>query len=93
MSLKEFYEKITRVPAPRRLDDAVGSPVARRQFSRGWRNPAETVKDSVHLECRPADPDCPECGVTVILWEGFAHRTLWNRTWRDAVAFQPASTR
>lgn len=32
---------------------------------------------------------CPECGVTVKLWEAFAHRMLWNHTWVDAVAFQP----
>ena len=63
------------------------------QFSNGSPDPRETVKDSIHLESRPLDPLCPECGVSVLLWDGFAHRTLWNRTYEDAVAFQPASTR
>jgi len=56
-------------------------------------NPSHTVKDSIHLDWVPLKPHCPECGVTVKMWDSFAHRLLWHRTWPRAVAFQPLSTR
>ena len=104
MSLREFYEKVTRLPAPKHLlhshnslgeGEEEGHQDARSlsQFTRPGFDPGDTVKDSIHLDCKPVDVDCHECGVNVVLWDGFAHRTIWNRTWEDAVAFQPVSTR
>ncbi len=90
MELRELYEKMLGHPAPKHLIGHEDRPMS--QFS-SPKEPQETIKDSIHLECRPLDQDCPECGVSVLLWDGFAHRTLWNQTWEDAVAFQPVSTR
>lgn len=63
------------------------------QFSRIGEDRQETVKDSIHLDWAQLVPDCPECGVNVKIWDGFAHRVLWNHTWHNSVAFQPLSTR
>lgn len=53
----------------------------------------ETVRDSIHFELIPSHPPCRECGVTAQLWDGFAHHLLWTKTWRNAFAFHPVSTR
>ena len=50
---------------------------------------SEAVRDSIHLDWTPAMSGCPECGVRVKLWDGFAHRTIWNRSADDSYrAFQ-----
>ena len=54
---------------------------------------AEAIRDSIHLDWNSIRPNCPECGVNVKIWENFAHRLLWNRTWFNSVAFQPLSMR
>ena len=93
MSLEEFYYKVTQDSL---RTSAIPEPDVRFiQF--GPINPSfserETVKDSIHLDWRSTDPLCPECGVTVNIWDGFAHRVLWNKTWHNSVAFQPLATR
>ena len=64
-----------------------------RQFAVIGEDPSQTVKDSIHLDWSRLKAHCAECGVTVKMWDGFAHRLLWQKTWPRAVAFQPLSTR
>ena len=55
---------------------------------------AATVRDSIHLDVGPLDARAQrEAGARVRVWDGFAHRTLFERAWYKAVAFQPLSTR
>jgi hypothetical protein len=95
MSLDEFYTKATNQPSK---DFAIYENIAGRsaefhQFAIIGEDLSQTVKDSIHLDWSPVKSYCPECGVTVKIWDGFAHRLLWNQTWPRAVAFQPLSTR
>jgi hypothetical protein len=99
MSLDELYRKVSNTDLPRHilLRLLTSSETNFRQFrpapDDGARDAPETVRDSIHLDWSPVIAACPECGVRVKIWDGFAHRTLWNRTWLNAVAFQPVSTR
>lgn len=92
MGLDEFYSKATNQPSK---DFALSVLRADkyRQFSVIGEDPPQTVKDSIHLDWSPLKAHCAECGVTVKMWDSFAHRPLWHRTWPRAVAFQPLSTR
>ena len=45
-----------------------------RQFQVLGEDASDTVKDSIHLDWTPLRRFCPECGVNVKLWDGFAHR-------------------
>ena len=95
MSLDEFYTKATNLP-PKDfvLNEGLAGRAAKyRQFSVVGEDSSGTVKDSIHLDWASLKPGCPECGVTVKMWDSFAHRLLWHRTWARAVAFQPLSTR
>ena len=51
-------------------------------FSPSPSDASEAVRDSIHLDWSPVLAGCPECGVRVKLWDGFAHRTIWNRSER-----------
>ncbi len=101
MSLDELYRKVTNTDLPRhvllRLVTSPDENAGFRQFRPAADDDAEdateTVRDSIHLDWSPLLAGCPECGVRVRIWDGFAHRTLWNASWADAVAFQPVSTR
>lgn len=95
MSLDEFYSKATNQPSQDFVlnEGLAGHAAKYRQFSVIGEDPAETVKDSIHLDWSPLKPHCAECGVTVKMWDSFAHRPLWQQTWPRAVAFQPLSTR
>ena len=95
MSLDEFYIKTTNQPS---RDFAINEGIAGRaaeyrQFDVIGEDSSQTVKDSIHLDWIPLSDYCIECGVTVKMWDGFAHQILWNQTWPRAVAFQPLSTR
>ena len=68
-------------------------PAEFRQFERVGVDHEETIKDSIHLDWTSVKEQCPECGVNVKIWDGFAHRMLWNRTWLNAAAWQPLGTR
>lgn len=101
MSLDELFRKATNTDLPRHvLLRLATSPETGRDFRQFLpssddeaADETETIRDSIHLDWSPLLSDCPECGVRVKIWDGFAHRTLWNGTWEDAVAFQPVSTR
>ena len=99
MNLEELYSKVTNQHLPvevrQLLPDPIGYPYTPgsasewRQFERVGDDPSETIKDSIHLDWIHYYRQCPECGVRVKLWDGFAHRILWNKSWANAVAFQP----
>merc|ERR1712111_42589 len=85
-------------------DDVITSDVISRsedyrQFETVGSDSAETVKDSIHLDWvtlnggRMDAALCPECGCVVRLWDTFAHRLLFNKTFHQSVAFQPLSAR
>ena len=97
MSLSELYEKSTRSQLPTNVQLMQSTPGSSSRFAQRDSRPAgdrlETVRDSIHLDLLPLTPGCPECGVRVRVWDGFAHRVLWNRTFLNAAAFQPVSTR
>ena len=105
MSLDEFYMKSTNHAPPSSAfsnsnpngDEAeknnVSNAAKYRQFEVIGEDSLATVKDSIHLDWSPLNPDTPEAGVTVKMWDSFAHRLLWQQTWPRAVAFQPLSTR
>ncbi len=96
MSLGELYAKATNKQPIRDfvLDESLAGRAAKyRQFAVIGEDPRQTVKDSIHLDWSPLKPHCAECGVTVKMWDSFAHRLLWQQTWPRAVAFQPLSTR
>ena len=100
MSLVEFYLKTTNRELPvtmgsthKQLRGAPAAPESYRQFDPIGQDRTETVRDSIHLDWIPRVRKCPECGVTVRMWDGFAHRLIFNRTWANAVAFQPISAR
>ena len=95
MSLDEFYSKATNSPSRDFVlkENLAGRAAKYRQFSVVGEDPSQTVKDSIHLDWSPIKAGCPECGVTVKMWDSFAHRLLWHKTWPRAVAFQPLSTR
>ena len=103
MTLEELYLKVTNqhlpvdvrnlLPQLSDVSDATlqstSASMTWRQFERVGDDPAETVKDSIHLDWSYFFKNCPECGVRVKIWDGFAHRILWNRSWSNAIAFQP----
>ena len=96
MTLDEFYTKATNKPSENfAINEAKisGRAAEYRQFNTIGEDSTHTVKDSIHLDWTPVSGYCLECGVTVKIWDGFAHRLLWNQTWKRAVAFQPLSTR
>ena len=95
MTLDEFYTKATNQPSKDfGLSETLsGRASSFRQFNVVGEDESETVRDSIHLDWSPLTVHCAECGVTVKMWEAFAHRLLWNQTWPRAVAFQPLSTR
>ena len=83
MSLDEFYIKTTNQPS---RDFAINEGIAGRaaeyrQFDVIGEDSSQTVKDSIHLDWIPLSDYCIECGVTVKMWDGFAHQILWNQTW------------
>ncbi len=89
MSLSYVYEKATGDPPPPMKSDP-----SFRQFSSLSSSPSASsaLKDSIHLDLKSSSSS-PELGVVAILWDGFAHRTLWNQSWSRAVGFQPLATR
>ncbi|XP_040571328.1 uncharacterized protein [Lepeophtheirus salmonis] len=94
MSLEEFYAKTMHKELPQAIADMTtpqGSEFY--QFESIGIDSSETIRDSIHLDVSPLKSNCPECGVIVKIWDGFAHRILWSQSWRNAVAFQPLSTR
>ncbi len=96
MSLEEFFRKATNqynLDIQDNLGIEEGHAASYRQFEVVGEDADFTVKDSIHLDWSPLKKGCPEAGVTVKIWDGFAHRLLWNKTWRYATAFQPLSTR
>ena len=104
MSLEEFYMKATNHAPPSSAftrdsnsvltsEENVSNAAKYRQFDVIGEDSLATVKDSIHLDWSPLNADSPEAGVTVKMWDSFAHRLLWQQTWPRAVAFQPLSTR
>lgn len=98
MSLEEFYNKATNEQLNMdqfglESSSKGGRAAEYRQFDAIGEVHTETVKDNIHLDWTLAKHQCPECGVTVKIWDGFAHRLLWNHSWARAVAFEPLSTR
>ena len=98
MSLDEFYMKATNhappssaYPNKNNLENV--SAAKYRQFDVVGEDSLATVKDSIHLDWTLLNAESPEAGVTVKMWDSFAHRLLWQQTWPRAVAFQPLSTR
>ena len=76
MTLDEFYSKATNQPSRDFVltENIAGRAAKYRQFDVIGENPSHTVKDSIHLDWVPLKPHCPECGVTVKMWDSFAHR-------------------
>ena len=76
MTLDEFYSKATNMPSRDFVltENIAGRAAKYRQFDVIGENPSHTVKDSIHLDWVPLKPHCPECGVTVKMWDSFAHR-------------------
>jgi len=77
---KESFAKLTQMENYRQFDP-VGLDLP------------ETVRDSIHLDWITPRQECPECGCVVRLWDTFAHRLLFNKTFHQSVAFQPLSAR
>ena len=100
MTLDEVYTKTTNQPSKYLGLNSEGGNVLSaghaakyRQFAVIGSDPSQTVKDAIHLDWSRLKAHCAECGMTVKMWDSFAHRLLWQRTWPRAVAFQPLSTR
>lgn len=100
MTLEEFFDKTAHSTLPvsvqEEFDFDPETPHAGDkyvQFDTIGEDKTETIRDSIHMDFVELRPGCPECGVNVRIWDGFAHRVLWNKTWFHAVAFQPVSTR
>lgn len=91
--MEELFQKISNQELPMSLLERNGAFGEYYQFSRLGVDHFETEKDSIHLDIVPLREESPELGVTVRIWDGFAHRTIWNHTWYHAVAFQPVATR
>ncbi|TRY69355.1 hypothetical protein TCAL_11022 [Tigriopus californicus] len=93
MTTEELFQKISHQELPMSILERNGAFGEYYQFSKLGVDHQETEKDSIHLDIVPLREESPELGVTVKIWDGFAHRTIWNHTWHHAVAFQPVSTR
>lgn len=98
MSLHEFYLAVTNQELPVAMQSTSNfqeSPgfAEYQQSGDVGKDNADVVRDSIHLDWAPILPHCLECGVNVKIWENFAHRKIWNKTWLNSVAFQPLSMR
>ena len=98
MTLNEFYLRVTNQELPVAMQSTVNlrDPPTFKEYQQTdvvGEDQVEAIRDSIHLDWTPIRSSCPECGVNVKIWETFAHRKLWNRTWINSVAFQPLSMR
>ena len=98
MSLNEFYLRVTNQELPVAMKSTVDireepSFGEYQQSDAVGEDQVEAIRDSIHLDWTPTRSNCPECGVNVKIWENFAHRRLWNKTWMNSIAFQPLSMR
>ena len=100
MSLDEFYRKVTNQELPMAMQSTFRGfreppkyGAYQQSDSQSGEDQPEAIKDSIHMDWTSLRPECPECGVNVRVWDGFAHRLLWNHTWFNSVAFQPLSMR
>ena len=93
MSLVEFYYQTTNMELPMMMQSTKTDSGSYRQFKAVGQDLTETVRDSIHLDWRLLNRKCPECGVTVKLWDSFAYQLIYNQTWNNSVAFQPLSAR
>ena len=99
MTINEFYLKVYNQELPVAMQSThknMHDHAPFREYQQSGvvgEDKAEAIRDSIHLDWNSIRPNCPECGVNVKIWENFAHRLLWNRTWFNSVAFQPLSMR
>ena len=100
MTLNEFYLRVYNQELPVAMQSTQGDLKDSNPFSGEYQqsgvvgeDKVEAIRDSIHLDWNSIRPNCPECGVNVKIWENFAHRRLWNKTWINSVAFQPLSMR
>ena len=98
MSLNEFYLRVMNQELPVAMKSTVniGDQPSFGEYQQSdavGEDQVEAIRDSIHLDWTPLRSNCPECGVNVKIWENFAHRRVWNRTWVNSIAFQPMSMR
>ena len=99
MTLNEFYQRVYNQELPVAMQsthEGINEPTPFREYQQSDKvgeDRVEAIRDSIHLDWTSIRPNCPECGVNVKIWENFAHRKLWNKTWYNSVAFQPLSMR